>query len=160
MGNFIFIFEVKKTLYFSPSVKEVRALAILRDVFLANVPVHSNNFRPKCLYVAVMLRRMMEALVNKDAMDDKDYLGNKRFELSGQLISLLFEDLFKTMIGEVKKRIDIILSKPARSSSLDPSLVVLCLIFIVYAILLIKFLTIPCYCFDPLPKEPAPSIRE
>ncbi|WRX14959.1 RNA polymerase Rpb2, partial [Theobroma cacao] len=106
--------KVKKTLYFSPSVKEVRALAILRDVFLANVPVHSNNFRPKCLYVAVMLRRMMEAL---------DYLGNKRFELSGQLISLLFEDLFKTMIGEVKKRIDIFLSKPARSSSLDPSLI-------------------------------------
>jgi len=27
----------------------------------------------------------------------QDYVGNKRLELSGQLISLLFEDLFKTM---------------------------------------------------------------
>lgn len=33
--------------------------------------VRQNNFRPKCIYVAVMLRRMMEAILNKDAMDDK-----------------------------------------------------------------------------------------
>lgn len=33
--------------------------------------VIKNNFRPKCIYVAVMLRRVMEAILNKDAMDDK-----------------------------------------------------------------------------------------
>ncbi|EEF36800.1 DNA-directed RNA polymerase III subunit, putative [Ricinus communis] len=99
--------------------KENRALTILRDVFLANVPVHKNNFRPKCLYVAVMLRRMMEAMLNKDAMDDKDYVGNKRLELSGQLISLLFEDLFKTMITEVQRTIDTVLTKQNRSSRFD-----------------------------------------
>ncbi|XP_031272883.1 DNA-directed RNA polymerase III subunit 2 [Pistacia vera] len=114
--------KVKKSTFSAPSSdKEGRALAILRDVFLANVPVHNNNFRPKCLYVAVMLRRMMEAMLNKDAMDDKDYVGNKRLELSGQLVSLLFEDLFKTMISEVKKTVDIILSKPSRSSRFDLS---------------------------------------
>ncbi|KDP40566.1 hypothetical protein JCGZ_24565 [Jatropha curcas] len=112
--------KVKMPTYFSSSyVKENRALGILRDVFLANVPVHKNNFRPKCLYVAVMLRRMMEAMLNKDAMDDKDYVGNKRLELSGQLISLLFEDLFKTMITEVQRTIDAVLSKPNRSSRFD-----------------------------------------
>ncbi|CAN0910483.1 DNA-directed RNA polymerase III subunit 2 [Linum grandiflorum] len=100
--------------------KEGRALLILRDTFLANVPVHNNNFRPKCIYVAVMLRRMMEALLNKDAMDDKDYVGNKRLELSGQLISLLFEDLFKTMITETEKHIDNTLKKQNRSSRFDP----------------------------------------
>ncbi|KAL6575921.1 DNA-directed RNA polymerase III subunit 2 [Orobanche hederae] len=51
--------------------KEGRAFSILRNLFLANVPVRQNNFRPKCIYVAVMLRRMMEAILNKDAMDDK-----------------------------------------------------------------------------------------
>ncbi|XP_050232064.1 DNA-directed RNA polymerase III subunit 2 isoform X2 [Mercurialis annua] len=101
--------------------KENRALPVLRDVFLANVPVHKNNFRPKCLYVAVMLRRMMEAMLNKDAMDDKDYVGNKRLELSGQLISLLFEDLFKTMITEVQRTVDIVLTKQNRSSRFDLS---------------------------------------
>ncbi|GLT95236.1 hypothetical protein SLE2022_129300 [Rubroshorea leprosula] len=115
--------KVKKTMFYNPSSqKEGRSLAILRDVFLANVPVRQNNFRPKCLYVAVMLRRMMEAFLNKDAIDDKDYVGNKRLELSGQLISLLFEDLFKTMISELKKTIDITLSKTNRASTFDPSI--------------------------------------
>uniref|UniRef100_F6HVA5 DNA-directed RNA polymerase n=1 Tax=Vitis vinifera TaxID=29760 RepID=F6HVA5_VITVI len=114
------LFLVKKLPFYNPSLeKEGRGMAILRDTFIANVPVRQNNFRPKCLYVAVMLRRMMDAILNKDAMDDKDYVGNKRLELSGQLISLLFEDLFKTMISEVKKTIDAILAKPSRSSRFD-----------------------------------------
>ncbi|KAM3288857.1 hypothetical protein P3S67_022287 [Capsicum chacoense] len=54
----------------------------------------------------VMMTRMMEAILNKDAMDDKDYVGNKRLELSGQLLSLLFEDLFKTMNAESKRAFD------------------------------------------------------
>ncbi|KAK4795697.1 hypothetical protein SAY86_028023 [Trapa natans] len=108
-----------------PSSKEGRALSVLRDVFLANVRVINNNYRPKCMYVSVMLRRVMEAILNKDAMDDKDYVGNKRLELSGQLIALLFEDLFKTMISEVQKHVDTVLSKSSRSSSLDFSMLLL-----------------------------------
>ncbi|KAI4340479.1 hypothetical protein MLD38_025309 [Melastoma candidum] len=99
--------------------KEGRALSILRDVFLANVRVNKDNFRPKCIYVAVMMRRMMEAILNKDTMDDKDYVGNKRLELSGQLISLLFEDLFKTMLSEIQKHADNALSRYSRSSPFD-----------------------------------------
>jgi DNA-directed RNA polymerase III subunit RPC2 len=82
--------KVKKISYGTPPEKDGRALSILRDLFLAHVPVPDNNFRQKCFYVGVMLRRMIEAMLNKDAMDDKDYVGNKRLELSGQLISLLF----------------------------------------------------------------------
>lgn len=114
--------KVKKLPYSTALIeKEGRALGILRDIFLANIPVHHDNFRPKCIYVAVMLRRMMEAILNKDAMDDKDYAGNKRLELSGQLLSLLFEDLFKTMNDEARKTIDTILAKPSRSSRFDIS---------------------------------------
>ncbi|CAJ2675570.1 unnamed protein product [Trifolium pratense] len=100
--------------------EEGKAFTILRDVFLANVPVHGDNFRPKCIYVAVMIRRIMNAILNKDAMDDKDYVGNKRLELSGQLISLLFEDLFKSMTTEVKKMADKEL-KPAKANKFDIS---------------------------------------
>ncbi|KAF9596989.1 hypothetical protein IFM89_014703 [Coptis chinensis] len=109
--------RVRKFLYNSNVSQEGRALIVLRDVFIANVPVHQHNFRPKCMYVAVMLRRMMEAYLNKDAMDDKDYVGNKRLELSGQLISLLFEDLFKTANSDIKKRVDAVLAK--RSTQFD-----------------------------------------
>ncbi|XP_059635642.1 DNA-directed RNA polymerase III subunit 2-like [Cornus florida] len=113
--------KVKKMPFFNALLEEEgRALGILRDVFIANVPVRQHNFRAKCIYVAVMLRRMMEAILNKDAMDDKDYVGNKRLELSGQLLSLLFEDLFKTMNDEIRKNIDLILGKH-RSSPLDVS---------------------------------------
>ncbi|PHU06115.1 DNA-directed RNA polymerase III subunit RPC2 [Capsicum chinense] len=104
-----------------PVEKGSQALSILHDIFLANVPVHQHNFRKKCIYVAVMMRRMMEAILNKDAMDDKDYVGNKRLELSGQLLSLLFEDLFKMLNDEARNTIDALLARPSRSSRLDIS---------------------------------------
>ncbi|WOH04390.1 hypothetical protein DCAR_0623799 [Daucus carota subsp. sativus] len=109
-----------KSRFYSASVEKVsssegRAFVILRDVFVANIPVRENNFRLKCMYVAVMMRRMMEAIINKDAMDDKDYVGNKRLELSGQLLSLLFEDLFKTLNEDAVKEVDAVLNKPSRS---------------------------------------------
>ncbi|KAL0874160.1 hypothetical protein Bca101_023865 [Brassica carinata] len=110
--------KVKKSSY-GPPDKDGRALYILRELFLAHVPVRDNNYRQKCFYVGVMLRRMIEAMLNKDAMDDKDYVGNKRLELSGQLISLLFEDLFKTMTNEAIKKVDAILQKPNRASRFD-----------------------------------------
>ncbi|KAF8049674.1 hypothetical protein N665_0012s0274 [Sinapis alba] len=110
--------KVKKSSYGSPE-KDGRALYILRELFLAHVPVRDNNYRQKCFYVGVMLRRMIEAMLNKDAMDDKDYVGNKRLELSGQLISLLFEDLFKTMTTEAIKKVDGIFQKTSRASRFD-----------------------------------------
>ncbi|CAO2046704.1 unnamed protein product [Urochloa humidicola] len=86
--------------------KEGQSKLILNDVFIAHVPVKNGNFRAKCIYTAVMLRRMMDAILNVDTFDDKDYVGNKRMELSGQLISLLFEDLFKTMNSRVVERMN------------------------------------------------------
>ncbi|KAL9241333.1 hypothetical protein vseg_015456 [Gypsophila vaccaria] len=112
--------KVKKPQYSSSSTeKENKAWTILHDVFIAHVPVRKNSFRAKCIYAAVMLRRMLEAHLNKDAVDDKDYVGNKRFELSGQLLSLLFEDLFKTMLTDVQKKVEAILAKPSRASRCD-----------------------------------------
>ncbi|XP_074296012.1 DNA-directed RNA polymerase III subunit 2-like isoform X2 [Silene latifolia] len=112
--------KVKKPQYSGPlPEKENRVLMILRDLFIAHVPVHKNSFRTKCIYAAVMLRRLLEAYLNKDAVDDKDYVGNKRYELSGQLLSLLFEDLFKTMITEVRKKVDVKLTRQYHSSKFD-----------------------------------------
>lgn len=79
-------------------VKDDRVKKILTNVFLAHVPVSfkflffylnkignscfvyrschiwqvkNDNFRPKCIYTAVMLRRMMDAVLNVDTFDDK-----------------------------------------------------------------------------------------
>ncbi|KAG6476798.1 hypothetical protein ZIOFF_066046 [Zingiber officinale] len=72
------------------------AKAILRNVFLAHVPLNEDNFHPRRIYTAVMIRRMLDAF-STHTFDDKDYLGNKQLLLSGQLISMLFENLFKSM---------------------------------------------------------------
>jgi DNA-directed RNA polymerase III subunit RPC2 len=61
-----------------------------------------NNLKMKAIYTAVMLRRTILAKLGRINMDDRDYYGNKRLELAGQLISLLFEDLFKRFNSEVK----------------------------------------------------------
>ena len=58
-----------------------------------------------------MIRRIIEAIHDPTKLDDKDYYGNKRLELSGQLISLLFEDLFKKFQFDLKKQIDMTMAK-------------------------------------------------
>ncbi len=35
------------------------------------VQVHQFEFRPKCIYIAVIIRKMLEAMLNTDAVDDK-----------------------------------------------------------------------------------------
>lgn len=74
---------------------------ILFKIILAHVPVVENSLKMKAIYMAVMLRRTIMAKIGKISQDDRDYYGNKRLELAGQLISLLFEDLFKRFNSEV-----------------------------------------------------------
>ncbi|KAG0230566.1 DNA-directed RNA polymerase III core subunit ret1 [Actinomortierella wolfii] len=95
------------------------ALEILATVVLAHVEVHDNNFRPKCIYIAVMARRVVMAMLRGDLIDDRDYVGNKRLELAGQLLSLLFEDLFKKFNTDLKMNIDKVLKKPNRTQEFD-----------------------------------------
>ncbi|KAG0077390.1 DNA-directed RNA polymerase III core subunit ret1 [Linnemannia elongata] len=95
------------------------ALEILGSVVLAHVEVFDNNFRPKCIYVAVMTRRVVMAMLRGDLVDDRDYVGNKRLELAGQLLSLLFEDLFKKFNSDLKMNIDKVLKKPNRTQEFD-----------------------------------------
>lgn len=49
-----------------------------------------------------MVRRVMAAEINPSSVDDRDYYGNKRLELAGSLLSLMFEDLFKRFNWELK----------------------------------------------------------
>ncbi len=53
-----------------------------------------------------MIRRVIQAENDPTSVDDRDYYGNKRLELAGSLLSLLFEDLFKRMNFELKQIAD------------------------------------------------------
>ncbi|XP_033118006.1 DNA-directed RNA polymerase III subunit RPC2-like [Anneissia japonica] len=90
---------------------------ILAGTILAHVPVVRYNFRTKCFYIALMVRRVILAEGDK-RVDDRDYYGNKRLELAGQLLALLFEDLFKKFNDELKKIADQTIPKP-RAAQFD-----------------------------------------
>jgi len=75
---------------------------VLANTVLAHVPVENFNFKMKAIYMALMVRRVIEAQGDEKSIDDRDYYGNKRMELAGSLLSLLFEDLFKRLNWELK----------------------------------------------------------
>jgi len=97
-------------------VEEARDL--LAGVFLAHVPVKQWNFKLKATYFALMIRRCVLAQGDMLKVDDRDYYGNKRLEMAGQLLSLLFEDLFKKFNAELKKIADQTIPKP-RAAQFD-----------------------------------------
>eukprot|EP01006_Ploeotia_vitrea_P060150 TRINITY_DN75386_c0_g1_i1.p1 TRINITY_DN75386_c0_g1~~TRINITY_DN75386_c0_g1_i1.p1 ORF type:complete len:1118 (-),score=56.27 TRINITY_DN75386_c0_g1_i1:66-3419(-) len=99
--------------------KKDHAADFLSKILLCHIPVENWNFHPKVVYLAVMVRRMILALTDSSYMDDKDYYGNKRLELAGQLLSLMFEHLFKNLCTEMKKQGDMDLQKQARAERFD-----------------------------------------
>ncbi|KAI0316968.1 beta and beta-prime subunits of DNA dependent RNA-polymerase [Amylostereum chailletii] len=95
------------------------ALEALATIVLAHVPVAGLDFRSKAIFVATMARRVLMAMDDEKMVDDRDYVGNKRLELAGQLLALLFEDLFKTFDTNLKSSIDKVLKKPSRTNEFD-----------------------------------------
>lgn len=91
----------------------------IADLILAHISVKNLNLRPKAIFLCLMIRRVISAMHDPNLVDDRDYVGNKRLELAGQLISILFEDLFKTFSHQVKQLIDKTLQKPARGAEFD-----------------------------------------
>lgn len=94
-------------------------LEALANTVIAHITVNDLDFREKAIYMAIMTRRVLMAMVNPQLVDDRDYVGNKRLELAGQLLSLLFEDLFKKFNSDFKTSIDKVLKKPNRTSEFD-----------------------------------------
>ena len=70
----------------------------LANTLLVNVPVKDWNFYEKAIFLGLMVRRLLLAQQGLVKADDRDYYGNKRLQLAGDLISLLFEEHFKEPI--------------------------------------------------------------
>ena len=97
-----------------------QALDKLAGTIIPHVTVEGMNFRPKALYIAHMTRRVIMAMQDPKLVDDRDYVGNKRLELAGQMLSLLFEDLFKEFSKMIKTNMDKTLKKPNPTKEFDP----------------------------------------
>ncbi|KAJ6476252.1 hypothetical protein C8R45DRAFT_1009358 [Mycena sanguinolenta] len=95
------------------------AMEALATIVLAHIPINGLDLRPKAIFVATMTRRVLMAMEDEKMVDDRDYVGNKRLELAGQLLALLFEDLFKTYNATLKTAIDKVLKKQSRTNEFD-----------------------------------------
>ncbi|KAJ3342837.1 DNA-directed RNA polymerase III core subunit ret1 [Gonapodya sp. JEL0774] len=99
-----------------------------RDLLAANVLSHISveadngvpNFKRKGMYLAQMAKRVISAVKDGGNVDDRDFLGNKRLELAGQLLSLLFEDCFKSFINHLQMDLDKQMQKSTRTGIVDP----------------------------------------
>lgn len=87
-----------------------------RDGFMDEIVLPNVKREVKGFYLLTMAR----LIEHQGTLRDLDFLGNKRFELSGSLLCLLFEDALKRFNEEIKKGIDKILSKRMRAQEFQP----------------------------------------
>lgn len=106
--------------------KPDEAADFLAYVILCHIPVHGWNYRNKIITLCIMMRRMLLASQTDSAsaqaiIEDsaKDFYGNKRLELAGSLLSLLFEDAFKIYNEQLRTQADKQLSARSRSDAFD-----------------------------------------
>ncbi|OIR57490.1 MAG: DNA-directed RNA polymerase III subunit RPC2 [Amphiamblys sp. WSBS2006] len=88
-------------------------------VIVAHVEPEGLCMRKKAFYLALMAGRVLRASAGQEEYDDRDYLGNKRLEVAGSLLSLLFEDLFRRYNAGLKRSIDTIFKRRTRVQRFD-----------------------------------------
>eukprot|EP01071_Lankesteria_metandrocarpae_P009672 Lankesteria_metandrocarpae@DN5237_c0_g1_i3.p1 len=96
-------------------IEETRSL--LNRVVLSHIESTTHDFKAKIRVLSLMSQRVLEAVKDITTLDDRDYLGNKRLELAGQLVALMFEDLFKRFCTQTKKQADQSLARYLQSKS-------------------------------------------
>ncbi|KAI5173087.1 DNA-directed RNA polymerase III subunit RPC2 [Nematocida sp. LUAm3] len=95
------------------------ARIFLHDIILAHIPCTPINMIEKAEYLSVMANMLANHKGDSSTQNDKDFVGNKRIEQVGPMLSLLFEDLLKRFNSEIKKSLDRVLCKKARAQELD-----------------------------------------
>ncbi|KHJ43988.1 DNA-directed RNA polymerase, beta subunit [Trichuris suis] len=87
------------------------ALEFLLKIAFSHIPSSRHNMRRKAIYMGLMVQRIIQTEIGLCSYDDPDFYGNKRLELAGSLIAILFEDLFKRLNTELVAIADKSLSK-------------------------------------------------
>lgn len=91
--------------------QEHDVLDFLSNSMICHILSPGGNMKMKAIYIGLMIRRLIQAEKGICDADDRDFYGNKRIELAGSLLALLFEDLFKRFNGELKRITDSHLGK-------------------------------------------------
>jgi len=101
----------------TPRNREQEVHNWLVSTLLVNVPCKDFNLYEKAVFLGLMCRRLLQAQQGMIKADDRDYYGNKRIQLAGDLISLLFEEHFKNFNDELRRTIGKKLEKKTAQAS-------------------------------------------
>jgi DNA-directed RNA polymerase III subunit RPC2 len=124
--KYLFKMETEKSS--GQKVQEVKE--ILQRIILPHIYVHQQNYTHKINYIALMTRKLLRGFLGldrkeegqTDVRNDRDYLGNKRVECAGDMLGLLFEDLFKRFNGELRKEVDKFFLKSGKKTKIEESM--------------------------------------
>ncbi|KAJ3444575.1 intein-containing DNA-directed RNA polymerase iii subunit rpc2 precursor [Anaeramoeba flamelloides] len=105
--------------YTVSNIPYIEALDVVRSVILSHLGNGVEKNRKKAFILGLMSRRILKCTGSKSEMTDRDFYGNKRLELAGTLIGLLFEDLFKTFNVTLKRIAQRSLSRRSVASQFD-----------------------------------------
>jgi DNA-directed RNA polymerase III subunit RPC2 len=109
--------DTRRVVRYRTRSKVDEARDLLAYVILSHVPVERFDFSQKISYVALLARHVLMARTDDAMLDDKDYYGNKRLELAGGMIAVLFEDLLKKFNADLKKAAENSLEKASHRTT-------------------------------------------
>ena len=89
---------------FTKSKTVHQVLEILSDYFLAHVG--ENNYTIKAYFLGYMVNKLLRVVSKVEQPTDRDHFMYKRIELSGDLISQLFNEYYTLQIKHIFKKID------------------------------------------------------
>lgn len=94
------------------------ASSILDKHFLPHIGVTSDTRNPKAYFLGYMVHKLLSTELQRRAPDDRNYLGTKRVDLAGPLLSSVFHQFFRNMVKYLKNHT---LQKIDRKTPLNPS---------------------------------------
>ena len=87
-----------------PEVKQVQKrmhlMSLLKDIFLPHV---EEGVLHKGYYICYMIHRLLNCVLGRITVDDRDSYVNKRIDLVGNLIEELFKQHYKKMLNECNR---------------------------------------------------------
>ena len=78
---------------------------------LCHIAAPEYDFYDRAVILGMMVRRIILCMDDPTLLDDRDYYGNKRLELAGSFVSLLFEDLLLRFNGELVRVANTVIPK-------------------------------------------------
>ncbi len=78
----------------------------VRKKVLPHVGTTDMDNRAKAHFIGHMIQRLLMTVLGHRTVDDRDHMGNKRVEMSDQLLGGLFRILYRKLISEVSKSLE------------------------------------------------------